>query len=145
MRSILVLAAAAVASAHFTLDYPPSIGFEDDKETIAPCGGFIPNLSGSLVNFSVSGEWIQINNHHPESLLHYRVAIEDNVTWIELNPVVQQVGIGKLCIKTGAAPAGFAGKKGVFQVIGDGHGGALFQVPSIAKFVLIPSVAKPCS
>jgi hypothetical protein len=130
IKSIFLLAVASVASAHYTLDYPTSLGFDDAKENIAPCGGFIPNLDGTLVNFSMSGDWIQINNHHPESLLHYRVANVDNITWIDLNPIVHQVGIGKLCIKTGSVPADFLGKTGVFQVIGDGHGGALFQVLS---------------
>ena len=128
MKSILLLAVAAGVQAHFTLDYPASIGFSDSNENIAPCGGFLPNLDGALVTFSVSGDWIQINNHHPESLLHYRIANENNLTWVDLNPIVHQVGIGKLCIKTGPAPAGFAGTRGVVQVIGDGHGGALFQV-----------------
>ena len=128
MKSLLLLAAAAGVSAHFTLDYPSSVGFSDEKENIAACGGFIPNLDGALVNFSVSGDWIQINNHHPESLLHYRIANENNLTWVDLNPIVHQVGIGKLCIETGPAPSEFAGTRGVVQVIGDGHGGALFQV-----------------
>jgi hypothetical protein len=131
MKSILLLAIAAAASAHYTLDYPTSLGFSDDKENIAPCGGFLPNLDGTLVDFSVSGDWVAINNHHPESLLHYRVANEDNLTWVELNPIVHQVGIGKLCIKTGPAPSDFVGKRGVLQVIGDGHGGALYQVLSL--------------
>jgi len=130
MKAIAVLSLAACASAHFTLDYPTSIGFSDENENIAPCGGFIPNLGGSLVNFSIAGDWIQINNHHPESLLHYRISNEDNTTWLDLNPIVHQVGLGKLCIKTGAAPERFLGTRGVIQVVGDGHGGALFQVSS---------------
>jgi len=126
--SIVIATLVASAFAHFTLDYPASVGFSDSNENIAPCGGFVPNLDGALVDFPIAGGWIQINNHHPESLLHYRVSNERNLTWLDLNPIVHQVGIGKLCIKTGPVPDRFLGTRGVVQVVGDGHAGALFQV-----------------
>jgi hypothetical protein len=127
---LLLLVMASIASAHFSLQYPDGLGGSDElsNENVAPCGGFIVSFGKSLPNFSVTGDWVGINNFHAESLFRYRVAFEDNKTWIDLNPTVHEVGIGKLCIKTGPAPANFTGKKGVLQVVGDGHGGALFQV-----------------
>jgi hypothetical protein len=64
---ILILTLTSYVCAHFTLDDPESFGFEDAYEPIAPCGGFLHDLNGQLVNFSISGDWIQINNHHPKS------------------------------------------------------------------------------
>ena len=128
---ILLVTLISFVTAHFSLEYPHGIGPSDQlsNENIPPCGGFIPNLAtATLANFSLSGDWVEIDSHHAEALFHYRVAHEDNKTWIDLNPVVYEVGIGKLCIKTGVVPAGFLGKKGILQVVGDGHGGALFQV-----------------
>ena len=128
--TLVFLAIASVATAHFSLEYPDGLGASNDlsNEPIPPCGGFLVSLDGTLPNFSVTGDWVEIDTHHPEALFHYRVAHEDNKTWIDLNPIVQDVGNGKLCIKTGPAPTNFTGRKGVLQVVGNGHSGALFQV-----------------
>ena len=121
---------ASIVNAHFTLDYPDAVGDSLDNDAIPPCGGYVVHLEGTLHNFSIMGDWVQINTHHPESLFHYRAAYENNKTWIDLTPIVEEVGLGKLCIQTGPVPANFTGKKGVLQVVGDGHSGALFQVSS---------------
>jgi len=131
--TLLFLTFVSIAAAHFSLEYPDGLGGSDEvsNENIPPCGGFIVSFGAALPNFSVGGDWVEINTHHAEALFRYRVAYEDNKTWIDLNPPVHEVGLGKLCIHTGTVPANFAGKKGVLQVVGDGHGGALFQVPPL--------------
>src|SRR5579862_2125222 len=129
---VLLASLLSVATAHFSLEYPHGIGPSDQlsNENVAPCGGFIVKFGSTIANFSVAGDWVEIDTKHPEALFRYRVASEDNKTWIDLNPPVHEVGIGKLCIKTGPANASFVGKRGVLQVVGDGHGGPLFQVSS---------------
>ncbi|WOO84715.1 putative protein [Vanrija pseudolonga] len=55
-----VLASSAVA--HFTLDYPPTRGFDDDKEPQF-CGGF--NTVSSVRNpFPLNGAPVWIDSHH---------------------------------------------------------------------------------
>ena len=134
MRSVVYLLFAALASAHFTLDYPNSTNTENNlkNENIPPCGGFLPNLNGRLSNFSVSGDWVQVNTHHPESIFRYRIATEDNHTWIDITPPVSEVGLGTFCINTGPLLANLTGHKGVLQVVGNGGDGALFEVDVLA-------------
>jgi len=130
MQAIYFLALAGAASAHFTLDYPNSTNSKADlsNENIPPCGGFNPNFDGLVSNFSVYGDWVQVDTHHPEAVFRFRVATVDNTTWIDLNAAVSEVGLGTFCLQTGAAPSNFTGKMGVLQVIGNGHDGALFEV-----------------
>jgi hypothetical protein len=130
MRFLALIAFAGVASAHFTLDYPNSTITKADltNENIPPCGGFNPNFDGLVSNFSVSGDWVQVSTHHPEAVFRFRVATVDNVTWIDLNAAVSEVGLGTFCMQTGPAPANFTGKVGVLQVIGNDADGALFEL-----------------
>lgn len=37
---LLLVVVPHLASAHFYLKYPATIGFDDDNESISPCGGF---------------------------------------------------------------------------------------------------------
>lgn len=46
-----MLLCSSVAMAHYTLDYPPSRGFSDDDEPIAPCGGAAYNAAGNRTQF----------------------------------------------------------------------------------------------
>lgn len=130
MISILCPLFITLVSAHFTLDYPNSTNTKNDlkNENIPPCGGFLPDLNGTLANFSVSGDWVQINTHHPEAVFRFRIATEDNHTWVDITPPVSEVGLGTFCIKTGPVPANLTGQKGVLQVAGNGADGALFEV-----------------
>jgi len=130
MRALVLLAFAGAGWAHFTLEYPNSTNANADlsKENIPPCGGFNPNFNGVVSNFSVHGDWIQVNTHHPEATFRFRVATIENTTWIDLNEAVSEVGIGTFCMKSGPAPGNFTGKTGVLQVIGNGADGALFEV-----------------
>jgi hypothetical protein len=41
LTSLLSLSALTeLTTAHFLLNYPPTLGFSDDNEGIGPCGGF---------------------------------------------------------------------------------------------------------
>jgi len=135
MQLLAILALTGATSAHFTLDYPNSTNPKADltNENIPPCGGFNPNFDGLVSNFSVSGDWVQVNTHHPEAVFRFRVATIDNTTWIDLNSAISEVGLGTFCIQAGPAPANFAGKTGVLQVIGNGADGALFEVSAPIK------------
>ena len=48
---------ATQCSAHFLLNYPPTIGFDDNLEATAPCGSFTVDFStDNVTNFHVGGD-----------------------------------------------------------------------------------------
>lgn len=52
---------ATSANAHFLLNYPTSIGFSDDDEGTAPCGGFTPDFAtDNVTDFYVGGDNIAL-------------------------------------------------------------------------------------
>lgn len=68
MRSLLslsVLVLARVVSAHFILHWPPSAGFDEDKEPIEPCGGFTPDVMASSPEVQVDRFAVLIQNVRP--------------------------------------------------------------------------------
>ena len=56
--ALLCLAAAvSQTSAHFLLNYPSTIGFDDSLEADAPCGSFTPDFStDNVTDYHVSGD-----------------------------------------------------------------------------------------
>ncbi len=120
---------AGAASAHFTLDFPPTAGFDEDKEPTAPCGGF-PPINGTLTDFHVGGDNIALDLLHPQGTWLFRASLDTsgNGNWTQIFPEVQQSGLGKFCEPIVTAPADWAGKKGVLGVAVDAPDGLLFQV-----------------
>ncbi|EKD04581.1 hypothetical protein A1Q2_01153 [Trichosporon asahii var. asahii CBS 8904] len=72
MLSLLATAlAASMATAHFTLDYPETRGFDEDKETQF-CGGFA--TAATRQPFPLKGPaWI--NNHHKKATVDAFVSL----------------------------------------------------------------------
>lgn len=53
---LVTLLLASQGSAHFYLNYPPSIGFDDSLEGTPPCGSFTPDPSkDNVTNYYVGG------------------------------------------------------------------------------------------
>ncbi|ERS98651.1 GPI anchored cell wall protein [Sporothrix schenckii 1099-18] len=131
----LLLAASAVVSAHFTLDYPPTIGFNDDKESIGPCGSFTPDFSkDNVTDFHVGGDNVAINLLHPQGTWLYRATLDQTATgnnWTQLHPETLQTGLGKFCQPAIAVPESWAGKKGVLGIVVDAPDGLLYQCASV--------------
>ncbi|KAF9563267.1 hypothetical protein EC968_004964 [Mortierella alpina] len=79
---ILQLATALLCSsavmAHYTLDYPASRGFSDDKEPEAPCGGF--NTAANRTQFPLTKGFLQINSGHVTADIKVNVVYGDNPT-----------------------------------------------------------------
>ena len=55
---------AAVAQAHFFINDPPFLGYDDTKMTQAPCGGFSPTTRDGASDFSVGGSAIAVLTTH---------------------------------------------------------------------------------
>jgi hypothetical protein len=136
--SFLSLAALSkLAVAHFLLNYPPTLGFDDDNEGISPCGGFTPALNGSAVEVQVDGFPIALTSTHPEAdwLFRATLSLQEPLNWTNLLPVVHEVGLGDFCIPDFKVPAEFAGKSGLLQILENAVDGELYQVPSQRDFL----------
>lgn len=133
-KSIVALALAPVALAHFTLKYPASRGFDEDKETTFPCGGF-DTVSSQRTDFPISGAPIQINLGHQQTNIGVYMAIGDNPGdgfSIKLHEQFQVSGYGDFCMGSVSIPSSLnvtEGTKASIQVITNAHGeGGLYQV-----------------
>ncbi|KAG0001349.1 hypothetical protein BGZ80_004336 [Entomortierella chlamydospora] len=74
LASLLLCSSAAMA--HFTLDYPQSRGFDDDKEGTAPCGGF--DTVANRTQFPLTNGFLQINSRHVSAEITINVVIGSN-------------------------------------------------------------------
>ncbi|KAK3819176.1 MAG: hypothetical protein J3R72DRAFT_459932 [Linnemannia gamsii] len=73
-----MLLCSSAAMAHYTLDYPPSRGFSDNDEPIAPCGGAAYNAAGARTPFPLTKGFLQISSFHPTASVQVNVAYGNN-------------------------------------------------------------------
>ncbi|KAF4340995.1 gpi anchored [Fusarium beomiforme] len=138
MRSSTLLSTALLCGlslAHFEVKYPDTIGFKDDDEDKAPCGGFTPDLSkDKLVDFHVGGEAIALLSTHQQSNWLFRVTLNEKADgdWEQVFPIVQQSGLGNFCQPQVTVPESYAGKKGWVNVVASAVDGLLYQYKCIA-------------
>lgn len=132
--SLLALALAPAALAHFNLKYPTSRGFDEDKETTFPCGSF-DTVESQRTDFPIGGGPIQIVLGHQQTNLAVYMAVGDNPGdgfSVVLQPQFQVTGYGNLCLGNVSVPAGMnitEGTKASIQVIANSPGeNALYQV-----------------
>jgi hypothetical protein len=129
--SLLLSLWAVGTSAHFVLNYPTSVGFDDDTESTAPCGGFTPKFNNaSDDSLPVGGFPVSMLSTHPEANWLFRATLDQAApfNWTDLLPVVDEVGLGQFCLPALTAPESFAGQSGLVQVIQQGPDGTLYQV-----------------
>ncbi|KAJ4297989.1 hypothetical protein N0V90_005888 [Kalmusia sp. IMI 367209] len=133
-NALSLLTLLPLASAHFLLTWPTRRGFDDDKATGGPCGGF-DSVSDSRTEFPLSGGPIQLDMHHTQSRVAVYLALgndpsADDYT-ITLVPQLSEEGPGNFCLGTVNIPSDLnitAGTNGTIQVVtnGDPNGG-LYQ------------------
>lgn len=133
MKVLYLLFVISIVSAHFTLDYPPTTGFDEDQEPNPPCGGFPPSLS-NLTKWPLVGGEIAVDLHHPEALFLFRAQLVGADTWVNLSDgYVDMVGLGEGCIHALAVPQNWSGQPGVVQVIAQPPDAILYQVSPLLK------------
>lgn len=141
MASVKSVASAAifflsVANAHFNLIAPPTIGFDDDKEGVGPCGSFTPDFKNesALVDFHVGGEPVAVKLGHSQANWLFRATLDETASgnWTQLFPIVQQSGLGLFCEPAIPAPESWVGKQGVVSVVANAVDGLLYQVGDTA-------------
>ncbi len=76
--ALSMLTLTQVASAHFTLDYPPTRGFDEDLEPKF-CGGF-DTPSQTRTPFSLGNATMTINNHHDSATVSVLIALDSDPT-----------------------------------------------------------------
>jgi len=122
-------------SAHFILQYPGNIGFDDAKEPTGPCGGFTPDFTkDNVTNFHVGGDTIMVLGAHPTITYIFRATTQQDASggWQQMTGSdIQVVGLNLACNPDVPAPAAFAGSKGIIQVIADSPDGILFQCAAV--------------
>ncbi|KAG0148980.1 hypothetical protein CROQUDRAFT_359464 [Cronartium quercuum f. sp. fusiforme G11] len=158
LKSVLLvgLFLASIVSAHFTLDYPPTRGFDEDKEPNF-CGGFPTNGTGRHL-FPLSGPVpILIGSHHQSAQVAIILSLDaDPQTFEEFNgtnevnflmPFGTIQGQGEFCftvdISTLAdqlSPPPVNGSLATLQVEFNGGDGLLFQCSDL---ILIQGLSTP--
>ncbi|EWC46035.1 hypothetical protein DRE_04828 [Drechslerella stenobrocha 248] len=132
LQSTLLL--LPLASAHFLLNSPPTIGFSDDDQGVYPCGSFKADDRKSVTEFPSGGIPISVTSTHPKDVWFYRAALlNDTEGWVDLSPAITQTGTGEFCT-TIKGPSAWEGEDGVLQIIASAPDGFLFQCAAV-KFV----------
>ncbi|KIX07360.1 uncharacterized protein Z518_02013 [Rhinocladiella mackenziei CBS 650.93] len=125
---------ALSSSAHFILQYPTSLGFDDEAEGTSPCGGFDPTFNSTDDDsIPVGGFPVSMMSTHPASNWLFRVTLDHQApfNWTNLLPVVDETGLGQFCLPNLKAPDSFAGQSGLVQVIQQGPDGILYQCAAV--------------
>ncbi|KAG4441254.1 hypothetical protein IFR05_003245 [Cadophora sp. M221] len=156
MPSLSNLSAGLVAallvsqsSAHFLLNYPTSIGFDDDLEATAPCGSFDVDFStDNITNFHVGGDAIALRSTHADTKWLFRATVgtASSGNWTVLSQVIQQSTLGSFCRSDITVPESFVGQNGTIGVAADSPDGVLYQCAAVS-FVAgaSPAVPSTCS
>lgn len=137
VNSLALLAALPLASAHFLLTWPDRRGFDDDKATGGPCGGF-DTPSSNRTEFPLSGAPVQLDMHHTQTKVAVYLALGNNPTaddfTITLVPTLSEEGPSNFCLSSVNIPSNLnisAGMNGTIQVVSNGDPtGGLYQVSS---------------
>jgi hypothetical protein len=138
----LMAAFIGQSTAHFYLNYPTTIGFDDSLEGLPPCGSFSVDFStDNITNFHVGGDSLAMTSIHPQATWLFRATLDKTASgnWTDLLPAIVQTGLGDYCEPDVLVPASWAGSNGVIQVVQDAPDGILYQVdqrfcPTVPQF-----------
>ncbi len=127
--AVVVAGLAAVARAHFVLEVPTSVGWDDDLQDQGPCGGFNATDRTNVTDFAVSGSPVALITTHDESSFEYRAAKLSNIThWVSLTQMLMQKGEGDFCEPLIPGIKEWVGQDAVLQLIQRSVMGTLYQV-----------------
>ena len=121
---------ASLTGAHFFLETPIAIGFDDLTLTEAPCGGFDPtDRSAGVTEWSVLGYPIALITTHLNVNWTFRAALLSDVTnWVDVFPRIHQTGIAEFCLPEVPGIEAWIGQDAVVQIIQEAPDGLLHQV-----------------
>jgi hypothetical protein len=115
--------------AHFVLQSPVSLGFNDGLETTGPCDGFDISSRTNVNKYPVGGYPIHVLTTHNSVVFKYSAALlNDTGTWVEIIPPVKQTGVGDFCLPSVPGYAPWIGLDAVLQIVQFAPDGILYQV-----------------
>ncbi|KEY74953.1 hypothetical protein S7711_01302 [Stachybotrys chartarum IBT 7711] len=129
---LLAVGAFTLVQAHWILNVPPTLGFDDVYEGIAPCGNIDPSLrNGTITRYPIAGHPIGFLNTHSHALFEFSVATLDDLDhWEPVGGTLSTHGAGEFCIDRFPLPRRYVGKNAVLQIIELG-GDPLYQCAAI--------------
>jgi len=132
LSAVVLSLLASSATAHFTIDYPPSIKASSENTlSSGPCGGAkIDFDAGTVTDFHVGGDAIAATGTHPQANWLFRATTDLTGTsnWTQLYPIVEQSGLGKLCQAKITVPEDWVDKQGLISVVAHAEDGVLYAV-----------------
>ncbi|KAF3941998.1 hypothetical protein ABW19_dt0202373 [Dactylella cylindrospora] len=146
LKNFLLLSICGAASAHFILEVPASLGFDDENEDLGPCGGFdqTNRTGGVQTNWPKKGGPVGIVTTHDEAIWEFKASVVPFTDrWVNLSDnVTQSAGVGSICFSNIPGPRNplWYGRKGVIQVIQHGHHGPLYQCAFVKFKALGPAI-----
>ncbi|ORX98867.1 hypothetical protein BCR34DRAFT_495726 [Clohesyomyces aquaticus] len=139
----MLLLCARLATSHFVLLDPVSLGFDDENEGVAPCGSFNATDRTNVTNWPVKGAAIGFLTTHTNAVFEFNTALLSTPNnWVPLTKDLNQTGVGQFCEPQIPAREDWKGKNGILQVIQHSPEGLLYQCAAI-KFTGGPKAATP--
>ncbi|EPS37484.1 hypothetical protein H072_8800 [Dactylellina haptotyla CBS 200.50] len=140
-----LLGLIAVANAHFFMETPTTIGFDDTKLTIAPCGGFDPSdRSAGVTEWPVLGYPIAVVTTHLNVNWTYKAALlSDLDNWVDIFPRIHQTGIAEFCLPQVPGIPAWIGQDAVVQIIQEAPDGLLHQCAAVVFVAGGPATPDP--
>lgn len=121
--------AAAATHAHFVLQIPTSLGFDDGNEGTAPCGGFDPTNRSTVSDWDVDGDNIGVLTTYTSVTWEINAAlVSDTNSWVPMVQSIAQTGVGYVYFETVPGFSAWMGQPVVLQIIQNGPNGLLYQV-----------------
>jgi hypothetical protein len=129
-----LVAAATLASltrAHFVLQSPASLGYDDAKEIQGPCGGYdAKDRSKGVTDWPVDGMWVSLLSTHQNVKWDISAALvgDGDLQWVPLVGQFGQDGVGTVCFERVPGNPNWVGKDAVVQLVQHAVDGMLHQV-----------------
>jgi hypothetical protein len=135
VRSLfLALATAGIAAAHFELLNPATMGFDEDKEGTAPCGGEVYTDFSNATELTMDKFSVLILSTHPEGDWTFSITTDLSPPYhfSQITPQVKTTGAGTFCLDHMSVPENLEKqivyKQGLLQVVDNSVDGMLYQV-----------------
>ncbi|KAL9031451.1 MAG: hypothetical protein Q9196_000512 [Gyalolechia fulgens] len=148
---LLLSFCTSLASAHFSLDFPPARDADEDQQGSFPCGGQ-NSVSSDRTPWPLAGGPIQLTMGHDHSAVQVLIALGNDATDAfntVLVPTIQEQGLGKFCLSDVTIPESLGVQEGdnaTIQVVTNGDPtGGLYNCADITFSSTADSTAAECT
>ncbi len=129
MLLLLPLALFHPVSAHFVLQVPTSLGFDDALEGAGPCGSFDITDRHTVTPWPLAGGPVQVISTHPKADWTISAALLNSTgSFRPMVPQIRQAGLGTFCLPAVPGIPDWEGQDAVLQMIQNAADGLLYQV-----------------